>query len=260
MDPLFTLAGLIVGICVGLTGVGGGALMTPILMLGFGIPAAIAVGTDLAYAAITKGSGLWFHARKRVVRWDLVARLALGSLPAAVITIWVLSDLRNSPHLEEMITTALGIALVVTSLALLLKERIQLRISNSNSNHDLAGWLNQHRDLLLTLLGAVLGVLVTLSSVGAGALTAAALFLLYPRLPAISVVGTDLAHALPLAVIASLGHWQLGTIDFSLLGSLLLGSIPGTALGSQLALHLSENILRRGLAGLLLITGLKFVL
>jgi hypothetical protein len=148
------------------------------------------------------------------------------------------------------------VTLIFTSLVLLLKERIARSLENGNSRT--AAWIRLHRTRLLILLGALLGVLVTLSSVGAGALTAAILFLLYPRMPAIAVVGTDLAHAVPLAALGGLGHLQLGNVDLTLLGSLLLGSIPGTALGSQLGIHLPERMLRRGLAGLLFLTGVKF--
>ncbi len=256
MDPLFTLAGLLVGICIGLTGVGGGALMTPILVLGFGIPAVIAVGTDLVYAAVTKASGVWFHGRRGSIRWSLVGYLSLGSLPATLVSIAVLDYLQPEGRHEQLITVALGVTLIFTSLVLLLKERISSGLSKGKRRG--AAWVRKHRRPLLIALGAVLGVLVTLSSVGAGALTAAILFLLYPRLPAIAVVGTDLAHAVPLAALAGLGHMQLGNVDMALLGSLLLGSIPGTALGSQLGIHLPETMLRRGLAGILFITGLKF--
>lgn len=256
MDPLFTLAGFVVGICVGLTGVGGGALMTPILVMGFAIPTVLAVGTDLVYAALTKASGVWFHARKGSIRWRLAGYLSLGSLPSTLATITLLDHLQPSGNQERLITAALGITLIVTSLVLLLKERINRGLEGNNRH--LACWIRSHRKALLVALGALLGMLVTLSSVGAGALTAAILFLLYPRMPTIAVIGTDLAHAVPLAALAGLGHLQLGNVDIMLLGSLLLGSIPGTALGSQLGLHLPETILRRGLAGILFVTGLKF--
>lgn len=256
MDPLFTLAGFIVGLCVGLTGVGGGALMTPILVLGFGVPALLAVGTDLIYAAVTKASGVWFHGRRGSIRWPLVGYLALGSLPAALVTVTLLDHLQPDGQHERLITIALGVTLIFTSLVLLLKERIARGLQPGRWRG--GAWIRLHRTRLLILLGALLGVLVTLSSVGAGALTAAILFLLYPRLPAIAIVGTDLAHAVPLATLAGVGHLQLGNVDPVLLGSLLLGSIPGTALGSQLGIHLPEQLLRRALAGLLFLSGLKF--
>jgi|TARA_B100000959_G_scaffold61351_2_gene64499 hypothetical protein len=256
VDPLFAIVGFLVGLCVGLTGVGGGALMTPILILGFGIPMTLAVGTDLCFASVTKACGVWFHRRKGNVRWYLVGRLALGSIPATLITVYLLDSLEPDGTLETVISYTLSAMLVITSLVLLMKERIQRRISlkEPERNH----WIHQHRDNLLTLLGAMLGVLVTLSSVGAGALTAVILFLLYPRMPVVAVVGTDLAHAVPLAALAGFGHFELGNVDIALLGSLLLGSIPGTAIGSQLGFYLPEHVLRRWLAGILLLTGLKF--
>ncbi|MCP4992676.1 MAG: sulfite exporter TauE/SafE family protein [Gammaproteobacteria bacterium] len=256
MDPLFTLAGLLVGICVGLTGVGGGALMTPILVLFFGIPPALAVGTDLAYAAFTKMSGVLFHGLRKNIQWRIVGRLALGSIPSSLLTIWALDGIAGNQLAEQIMTITLSITLVVTSVVLVLKEKIQMRSANKGSR---LLWIRTQRRYLLTLLGAVLGVVVTLSSIGAGALTAALLFLLYPRMKTVMVVGTDLAHAVPLAAIAGLGHFQLGNVDTTLLGSLLLGSIPGTALGSHLAQHISEVAMRRGLAGILFFTGLKFV-
>ncbi len=256
MDPLFTLAGLAVGICIGLTGVGGGALMTPILILSFGIPPLVAVGTDLLYAAFTKASGVWFHSRRGNVRWDLAGRLAMGSIPTSLFTAWMLGQFEQSALLEQVISVALGITLMTTSLVLLLRERLHRgALAHGTRLHS---WCRRHRRGLLTALGALLGVLVTLSSVGAGALTAAMLFLLFPRMPALAVVGTDLIHAVPLTAIAGLGHLQLGSVDFTLLGSLLLGSIPGTALGSYLGQRVPETFLRRRLAGLLLIAGLKF--
>lgn len=256
MDPLFTLAGLVVGLCIGLTGVGGGALMTPILIMGFGVPPLVAVGTDLLYAAFTKASGVWFHSRQKNVRWDLAGRLAMGSVPTSLATAWLLGRFEQSAALEQVISVALGVTLVMTSLVLLFRERLHRGALKPGGR--LHSWCRLHRMGLLTALGALLGVLVTLSSVGAGALTAALLFLLFPRMPTLTVVGTDLVHAVPLTLIAGLGHLQLGSVDFTLLGALLLGSIPGTALGSYLGQRVPETFLRRGLASLLLVTGLKF--
>ncbi len=257
MDPLFTLAGLLVGICVGLTGVGGGALMTPILVLFFGIPPALAVGTDLAYAAFTKMSGVFFHGLRKSIRWDIVGRLALGSIPSSLFTLWVLDGIKGDELAEQVITFTLSFTLLVTSLVLLLKEQIQ-QGAWAKAKQGRFSWVKARRGRLLTALGFVLGIVVTLSSIGAGALTAAVLFLLYPRMKVVSVVGTDLAHAVPLAAIAGFGHFQLGNVDTTLLWSLLLGSIPGTALGSHLAHYMPEVAMRRGLAGILFLTGLKF--
>lgn len=255
MDPFFILAGLLVGICVGLTGVGGGALMTPILVLGFGIPPALAVGTDLVYAAFTKASGVFFHGLRKSIDWPIVGRLAMGSIPSSLLAILLLDQIQGKEVVDQVITITLGATLVLTSIVLLFKEQIQ-KSAFAKSSRD--NWSHQQRGRWLTSLGVLLGFIVTLSSIGAGALTAAMLFLLYPKMRTVSVVGTDLAHAVPLAAIAGFGHYQLGNVDFTLLWSLLLGSIPGTALGSQLAHYMPEVAMRRGLAGILLLTGLKF--
>lgn len=255
MDFAYPVAGFIVGIIVGLTGVGGGALMTPFLVL-YGVPPATAVGTDLLYAAVTKSGAVWLHNRNRTVQWHIVGLLALGSLPAAAASILMLSRLGGGQ--DALITKTLGISLVLTSLALLFKERLR--------RFGVKKWpaarraLRHHPGTLTVLAGALLGTLVTLSSVGAGALGTAALLVLYRRLPAVSVVGTDLAHALPLALLAGLGHLQLGTVDFALLGSLLLGSLPGIALGTQAGVNLPEPVLRRALATLLLVVGAGFTM
>jgi len=253
MEPLFTVAGFAVGAIVGLTGVGGGALMTPLLMLG-GVPAATAVGTDLLYAALTKASGVWFHHRAGNVRWRLVLLLAAGSLPAALLGILLLGRLDAAGFdYRRLITAVLSVSLVLTSLVLLARGAIERRATRRGSvtSNTMPVWQ-------LVAAGALIGLLVSLSSVGAGALCAALLVLGYPRLAASRVVGTDLAHAVPLAALAGLGHLHLGNVDFVLLGSLLLGSLPGVALGARLATRLSENLLRRLLSALLLALGLGF--
>lgn len=255
MDFAYPVAGFVVGIIVGLTGVGGGALMTPFLVL-YGVPPATAVGTDLLYAAATKSGAVWLHNRNRTVQWRIVGLLALGSLPAAAASILVLSRLGGGQ--DALITKTLGVSLVLTSLALLFKER--LRRFGAGRWPAARRALRHHSVMLTVLAGALLGTLVTLSSVGAGALGTAVLLILYRRLPATSVVGTDLAHALPLALLAGLGHLQLGTVDFVLLGSLLLGSLPGIALGTQAGVNLPEPILRRVLATLLLAVGTGFTM
>ncbi len=234
--------------------------MTPILVLFFGIKPSIAVGTDLLYAAITKCGGIWVHGRQGTIQWRIVGLLSLGSLPAACFTILLLKRLESQNiEYEELITTTLGFALILTSLVLVLKNPL-LKLSK---NELLAPVRAMHARLqtpATVLMGVLIGVLVTLSSVGAGAIGAAALFFLYPRLPAISIVGSDLAHAVPLTAIAGLGHMHLGTVNFVLLGSLLLGSLPGIYLGSHIGLRLPERAVRMGLAGMLMMIGLRFPL
>ncbi len=251
MDVLYPVAGLAVGFLVGLTGVGGGALMTPLLIFGFGFSPAVAVGTDLLYAAITKAGGVWVHARQATVDWRIVRRLANGSLPAALLTLWLLGRMESHDgQAETLITQALGLALIFTAGALLFRQRLR-RLSG--------GWVATHQGVLTVAVGALLGTLVTLTSVGAGALGAAALFWLYPRLSAVRVVGTDIAHAVPLTAVAGIGHWQLGSVDWALLGALLLGSLPGIYLGSRLSAAMPEQVLRPMLATLLLLIGFRLV-
>ncbi len=256
MDWMFTLSGFVVGAIVGLTGVGGGSLMTPLLVLVFGIHPATAVGTDLLYAAITKAGGTYVHTRKGHVDWRITRLLAMGSLPAALLTIWALSFLpKQSNEVSHVISVSLGIALLLTAGAIIFRHKLQ--------NHALAhaddSAHTQLRAPITIAVGALLGVLVTVSSVGAGALGVAVLFYLYPRLPTIRIIGSDLAHAVPLTLVAGLGHWLLGSIDWSLLGSLLLGSLPGIWLGSHASAKIPDRILRPILACMLLVVGGKLI-
>ncbi len=253
MDIAYTLAGFFVGAIVGLTGVGGGSLMTPILVLGFGVQPALAVGTDLLYAACTKAGGIWVHQRHGTIDWTICGLLAGGSVPAAGATLVALHVLgRHGVAYDELITTTLGIALVLTALAILFKGRIAARAARAGPGP----WV-RHRGALTVAGGVVLGVLVTLSSVGAGALGAAMLFYLYPRLRSANIVGTDIAHAVPLTAVAGLGHLSLGSVDFAMLGSLLLGSLPGIWIGSRYSARLPEHLLRPALASMLLLVGAK---
>lgn len=260
MDFAFTIAGFSVGFIVGLTGVGGGSLMTPILVLGFGIKPAIAVGTDLLYAAITKSGGLFVHNKKGTIEWRIVCLLSSGSLPAAIFAVVLLKHLEKSGiDYNNLITTALSIALILTSIVLLFKD--QLHTLGKNERFDAIRALHRQLQTPMTVLaGVTLGFLVTLSSVGAGALGAAILFFLYPRLPSIKIVGTDLAHAVPLTAVAGLGHLHLGTIDMSMLFSLLIGSLPGIYLGSHIAVRLPEKIIRPALASMLLLIGVRLAI
>jgi uncharacterized protein len=255
VDLAYPVAGFIVGIIVGLTGVGGGALMTPFLVL-YGVPPATAVGTDLLYAAATKSGAVWLHNRNRTVQWRIVGLLAFGSLPAAAASILVLNRLDGGQ--DALITRTLGASLILTSLALLFKER--LRRFGAGKWPATRRALHRHPLMLTVLAGVLIGTLVTLSSVGAGALGTAVLLVLYRRLPTVSIVGTDLAHALPLTLLTGLGHLQLGSVDFVLLGSLLLGSLPGIALGTHTGINVPEPILRRVLATLLLAVGISFTM
>ncbi len=260
MDIAYTVAGFLVGFVVGMTGVGGGSLMTPILVLGFSISPAIAVGTDLLYAAITKSTGIFVHHARNTIDWNIVKLLSAGSIPSVCISIFVLKHMVASGiDYEHVITTTLSIALILTSLVLLFKNQIQ-KLSQAERLSGIKALHKQLRKPLTVFSGALIGFLVTLSSVGAGALGAAILFFLYPRMRAISIVGTDLAHAVPITAIAGLGHAHLGTVDYMLLGSLLIGSIPGIYLGSNLGSYLPERIMRPALAGMLLMIGIRFAI
>jgi len=256
MDILYTLSGFAVGAIVGLTGVGGGSLMTPLLVLVFGIPPATAVGTDLLYAALTKAGGTVAHGRKGHIDWVVASRLALGSIPAAALTIWVLSLLpKGSNTIGAVISNGLGFALLLTAIAILFGRKLR----DYATRHDDSEFRHAHLGKITVAVGALLGVLVTISSVGAGALGVAALFFLYPRLSPVRIVGSDVAHAVPLTLVAGLGHWLLGGVDWALLGALLLGSLPGIWLGSHVSAKVPEHILRRLLASMLVLVGGKLV-
>jgi hypothetical protein len=255
MDGLYALSGFLVGAIVGLTGVGGGSLMTPLLVLVFGVAPVTAVGTDLLFAALTKTGGAWAHARRRNVDWRIVGRLAAGSVPASAATLLVLHVfLPDHGRLSTVVSVALGIALMLTALALLFRDRPHAW----SARHALPGEVSTPQRTLI--VGAVLGALVTVSSVGAGALGVVALFFLYPGLTAARVVGTDIAHAVPLTLVAGLGHAAAGAVDWTLLAALLVGSLPGIWLGSALSHRLPERLLRTALAGMLVLIGGKLAL
>jgi uncharacterized protein len=252
---LYTLSGFFVGALVGLTGVGGGSLMTPILILLFGIHPATAVGTDLLYAAATKTGGTLVHGLNHTIDWKIVGRLALGSAPAAIITLFILSrfDLSGGTA-SRVITFSLGLALLATALALVFRTKLVTVYAAR------VGELAPRRTASLTLLtGVMLGALVSVTSVGAGALGVTALILLYPRLPTARIVGSDIVHAVPLTLIAGIGHWLIGSIDTGILGSLLLGSLPGIVVGSFLAIRVPDLVLRLTLATVLMIVGGRLV-
>jgi uncharacterized membrane protein YfcA len=254
VNPLYALSGFVVGLLVGQTGVGGGSLMTPILILVFGIHPASAVGTDLLYAAATKSVGTLVHGYNHTVDWRVTRRLATGSLPATLLTLLLVSHYNLiTPEAGKAISLVLGIALLVTAVALIFRNRlIQL------AGHRMAA--PERRTAVLTVItGAVLGALVTISSVGAGAVGVTALILLYPHLPTKTIVGSDIAHAVPLTLVAGLGHWWLGSLDWPLLTSLLSGSIPGIILGSYLATKVPDSVLRPILAAVLVVVGGRLV-
>ena len=262
MDWLHPLSGFLVGMLVGVTGVGGGALMAPILILILGVSPVTAVGTDLWFAAITKMVGGAIHHSLGQPDWQVVKRLALGSIPASIVTSLALGQVNVAPFLQGIIIEAIGVLLLATALANLFWARVQHRVQHFalSFDPDVAARNRQRQQWLTVLAGAVLGILVTLTSVGAGALGAAMLIALYPlRMTAKRLVGTDIVHAVPLTVVAGFGYLWLGKVDFPLLGSLLVGSIPGIVIGSLIATRLSGDYLRPLLAIVLGVTGIKML-
>jgi len=250
---LYSISGFFVGLLVGLTGVGGGSLMTPLLILLFGIHPATAVGTDLLYAAATKTAGSLVHGFNRTIDWQVVRRLAAGSVPMTVVTIFVLSRLDiNSSTAHDLITVALVIALLITAVTLIFRRRIATRFANS-----MTALPPKQVAILTIVVGAVLGVLVSITSVGAGAIGVTALVLLYPRLPTATIVGSDIVHAVPLALAAGLGHWFLGSVDWPIFLSLIVGSIPGILIGSYAAPRIPDMALRMVLAATLIVVATK---
>ncbi len=253
INPLYSLSGFVVGVLVGLTGVGGGSLMTPLLVLAFGIHPTTAVGTDLLYAAATKSVGTAVHGVGRTVDWRIVGRLAAGSVPATVITLLAMAHYgKQLGAAHGVITSVLGVALVLTAAAIFFRGRIVDFFARR------AGPANPARTTALTiLLGAALGALVSLSSVGAGAIGMTVLLVLYPRAPVAKLVGSDIAHAVPLTLLGGLGHWMMGSVDWHLLISLLSGSIPGIVIGSLLSARAPDKVLRPILASTLGVVGVK---
>lgn len=268
---MYAGAGAFVGFVVGMTGVGGGSLMTPILVSVFGVKMAVAVGTDLLYAAITKSNGVFSHARQNTVEWGVVKRMLLGSVPASLITSLCLFQLSESGvQYEQYLTVVLGVMLMLTACVLLFKSRLTQKAASSASAHLIPSRTIAH---LTTVSGVALGVLVTLSSVGAGAFGAALLMIMYPKLSAIKIIGTDLAHAVPLTLIAGVGHLfhsadpalvgatsglRVGNVDFQLLAGLLVGSLPAIWLGTKCANRVPDEWMRPAMACVLLLLGIKY--
>ncbi|MDX9875487.1 MAG: sulfite exporter TauE/SafE family protein [Spongiibacteraceae bacterium] len=255
-ELIYVFAGLAVGFIVGMTGVGGGSLMTPIL-LHFGIPPTSAVGTDLLYAAITKGGGVYVHQKKRNIDWRITGWLAAGSVPASFLTLGAMHAIGfDSEGVNKLIKTSLGFALLFTALAIAFKGHLK-RFSGSES------WLSRMRNgqqiAATIIVGLVLGVVVTITSIGAGAIGTVALFMLYPLMPTVRLIGTEIAHAVPLTLVAGLGHAGFGNVDWQLLVTLLLGSLPGIYFGSHMAHRVGDRWLRPVLATMLAVVGTRLV-
>ncbi|WP_430778481.1 sulfite exporter TauE/SafE family protein [Allorhizobium undicola] len=257
-DPMVSLSGFLVGVLVGITGVGGASLMTPLMVLLFGIHPATAVGTDLLYAAITKMAGAGVHHRHGHIRWRLVGLLCLGSIPATALTLWLMSGVdRKSAASASMLTSGLGVMLLVTAAILVFRDFLMRYELN---------WLKSHRapnprfiTMATVVLGLVLGTVVTLTSVGAGAIGVTILLFLYPRAAVNEIVGSDIAHAIPLTLVGGIGYWMIGDVHWLLLASLLLGSIPGILLGSHVAPRMPERLVRIILAIVLMVVAARLI-
>ena len=243
------------GLLVGMTGVGGGSLMTPLLILLFGVHPATAVGTDLLYASATKAGGGIVHGLARGIHWPAVFRLASGSIPASILTLFILWRLDLDPGAaRSLVNSVLCFALLLTALSLIFRKAVLEKLRWRMDRYD-----DVRISRATVLTGAALGVLVSISSVGAGAVGVTALLLLYPRIPMARIVGSDIAHAVPLTLVAGAGHWWLGSVDLMLLTSLLSGSIPGIILGSYLSARIPDAVLRPLLAAVLCLVGGRLV-
>jgi uncharacterized protein len=253
IDPLYVASGFSVGLLVGMTGVGGGSLMTPLLILLFGVHPATAVGTDLLYASATKAGGSVVHGLARTIYWPAVIRLAAGSIPASILTLLILWYLNlDSGAARSLVNSVLCFALLLTATSLIFRRVVLETLRWRMERYDAAAIA---RATVIT--GAALGVLVSISSVGAGAVGVTALLLLYPHLPMPRIVGSDIAHAVPLTLIAGIGHWAMGAIDWQLMGVLLIGSLPGIVIGSYCASRVHETALRLLLATTLILVAGK---
>ncbi|MGE8648830.1 MAG: sulfite exporter TauE/SafE family protein [Acinetobacter sp.] len=264
----FILAGVLVGFCVGITGVGGGSLMTPILITLLRVEPHIAIGTDLLYAAISKFCGSLVHAKKMNIVWPIVIWLAIGSIPASFVTHWVLENyLSQSTHYKATLTMVLGFMLTLTGASIVFRNSIEKffnkyrkqELPDMTQDLDKVDFKSGNKRVLIVIMGIVLGVFVTLSSVGAGAFGIMALILMFPNLPMIRIIGSDVVHAVLLTLVAGLGHMSAGNVDFALLGWLLCGSIPAIVIGTLISSRMPEKIIRKILGITLFCLGVNFI-
>jgi uncharacterized membrane protein YfcA len=264
VDPLLLLAAVGIGVVVGLTGMGGGALMTPVLVLGFGIPPLTAVSSDLVASAFMKPAGSWVHIRRKTVNWDLVKYLVIGSVPAAFLGVLSLRFLGDDAVIQGYIRTALGVALLVAASGLGVRAYFRLRERAANRDGS-AKPLPQNRPEVLArpiptiVVGIIGGFMVGLTSVGSGSIMIIAMMALYPTLKAAQLVGTDLVQAVPLVLTAAVAHLFFGDVDWSVALPVILGSIPGAYVGARLSSRASGGLVRRALALILLASGLKLL-
>ncbi|MCU4412958.1 sulfite exporter TauE/SafE family protein [Acinetobacter sp. WU_MDCI_Axc73] len=260
----FILAGVLVGFCVGITGVGGGSLMTPILISLFRIEPHIAIGTDLLYAAISKFCGSLVHAKKLNIVWPIVIWLAIGSIPASFATSWVLEHyLSQSTYYKTVLTMVLGFMLTLTGISIIFRSRIEKLFSKIRKKDQVeltTQQIAQTKRVPIVIMGIILGIFVTLSSVGAGAFGIMALVIMFPNLPMIRIIGSDVVHAVLLTFVAGLSHMSAGNVDFHLLMWLLVGSIPAIIIGTLISSRLPEKIIRKVLGITLFALGVNFII
>jgi len=263
MDPTPTLFGLLVGFLVGLTGVGGGSLMTPFLLAVVGVPAPTAVGTDMVFATMTKFTGSLQHYRQQSVNLEIAIFLGLGSLPAGLLGVATLEWIEGSFDAEtvkSIMITIIAITLVVVGGSLIFRNFLPEReVGAKPGVWDGKSRMSRRRRAYTVVFGALGGYLVGLTSIGSGSVMAVILLLLYPIAPAI-IVGTDIAHATVLSLVVGLAHMTQGNVDFSLVGSLLLGGIPGVLVVSRIAPWLPGKPLKMILACMLIFVGLRLLL
>lgn len=262
MDWTLALGALVVGIVVGLTGMGGGALMTPMLVLFFGVSPLAAVSSDLVASAVMKPVGSFVHLRHGTVRLDVVRWLCLGSVPAAFCGVLIARSLGHGKRVEHLIQNALGVALVIAATGLFVRAYLRLaeraRRRDASRDADPSGRPQLTvRPLPTLIVGTVGGLVVGMTSVGSGSLIIIALMGLYPTLRASELVGTDLVQAVPLVASAAIGHLIFGDFQLGITGALLVGSIPGAFIGAQLSTRLPGALIRRALAFVLLASALK---
>jgi uncharacterized membrane protein YfcA len=254
MDWKYTVLGLFTGLLVGMTGMGGGSLMTPLLVFLFGVPPTTAIGTDIAHGAAFKTVSAVQHRRMGNVRARLAGWMLIGSAPMSLVGVWLATKLtdRYGDGVEDVMAQVLGAALLFGCVGLVAKSLVHTAPSGED-------WRLTNRDrVAAVLIGVFGGFIVGLTSVGSGVFFGLTLLVLFP-LRAHKVVGTDIFHAAALLYVAGIGHWFAGNVDFTLLGWLLLGSIPGVLVGGRLTLSIPESVLRFALAGVLGLAGIKLL-
>jgi uncharacterized protein len=253
MDLTLPATGFLVGILIGLTGIGGGAVMTPFLILVLGTRPVVAVGTDLVYGAVTKLAGAYLHWRQGTVDVKLALRVAAASVPAGLLAVFALQQIpESSAEADAAVRQALGIVLIIVAVLMALRLRGNMSLAVSER------WQSVLRGRGTYIVGAVVGALVGFTSVGSGSLLVPFLIAVYPMSTA-RIVGTDVFHAALLVTATAAAHVQGNSVDWTLAASLLVGSVPGVTLGSWMAPRVSSRALRAGLAALLLLTGLKMI-